>query len=266
MTSRPSARLTPRRGQRTRSPARARYAYEYPVAGRRRTPAPVQAPIASGADRARSTPPRRWRMPGVLAVLWHGNAPRARLGDDPELALLADRARSPTAASSSAPWSPTRWRTPRGGRAAVRVDYDAERRTTCGCARTTPACTRRRRSTRRCPADTGTATSTPAWPPRRSRSTSTYTTPGAAQQPDGAARRDRRLGRRRRADALRLHPGRRPRTGTRSRRVLGLTPERVRVISPHVGGGFGSKGTPAAARRPGRDRGPGGRPAGQGRR
>ncbi len=26
-------------------------------------------------------------------------------------------------------------------------------------------------------------------------------------------------------------------------RVLGLAPERVRVISPHVGGGFGSKGT-----------------------
>ena len=30
---------------------------------------------------------------------------------------------------------------------------------------------------------------------------------------------------------------------TRSRRRFGLTPEQVRVISPHVGGGFGSKGT-----------------------
>ena len=26
--------------------------------------------------------------------------------------------------------------------------------------------------------------------------------------------------------------------------VFGLEPEQVRVISPHVGGGFGSKGTP----------------------
>ena len=28
--------------------------------------------------------------------------------------------------------------------------------------------------------------------------------------------------------------------------LLGLPPERVRVISPHVGGGFGSKGAPHA--------------------
>ena len=30
----------------------------------------------------------------------------------------------------------------------------------------------------------------------------------------------------------------------RSRRLFGLEPGQVRVVAPHVGGGFGSKGTP----------------------
>ena len=75
----------------------------------------------------------------------------------------------------------------------------------------------------------------------------------ATQQPDGAAHRPSRAGRSGRADALRFHAGRALRSGRRWRRCSGSKPERVRVISPYVGGGFGSKGcrTPTRARRAG---------------
>ena len=87
---------------------------------------------------------------------------------------------------------------------------------------------------------------------------------GRAQQPDGAARDDGRLGGRP-ADALRLEPGRLPVRSRRSRSAFGLEPEQVRVIAPHVGGGFGSKGTPRPHVIAGRDGGPARRPAGEAR-
>ena len=66
------------------------------------------------------------------------------------------------------------------------------------------------------------------------------------------------------ADAVRLQPGRRtPSRDDARRRRSGSSPEQVRVISPHVGGGFGSKGIrpPATviARRDGRARSSAGR-------
>ena len=50
----------------------------------------------------------------------------------------------------------------------------------------------------------------------------------------------------RRAHPLLVHAGRASDSGRWSPGVFGLDPERVRVISPHVGGGFGSKGLPHA--------------------
>ena len=73
------------------------------------------------------------------------------------------------------------------------------------------------------------------------------------QQPDGAARDASRSGSDGGADALRLDAGRARARRRRSPKLFGLEPEQVRVISPHVGGGFGSKGTAAPERRARRD-------------
>jgi len=62
----------------------ARYAVEYPAADVAYA-WPVQAPVASGTVRSVDTDAVR-AMPGVLAVLWHGNAPR--LADVPDHEML----------------------------------------------------------------------------------------------------------------------------------------------------------------------------------
>ena len=67
----------------------------------------------------------------------------------------------------------------------------------------------------------------------------TYSTPIQHQQPDGAAHRHRRLDRRR-DHALLLLAGRPHAPDAAGERVR-LDASRIRVISPHVGGAFGSK-------------------------
>jgi len=62
----------------------ARYAVEYPAADVAYA-WPVQAPVARGTVRSVDTDAVR-AMPGVLAVLWHGNAPR--LADVPDREML----------------------------------------------------------------------------------------------------------------------------------------------------------------------------------
>ncbi len=82
-----------------------------------------------------------------------------------------------------------------------------------------------------------------------------------AQQPDGAARQRERLGGRRRLtvyDSTQGAHGARPTLA----KLFGLTRRSVRVVSPHVGGGFGSQGHAARAQGPRRcwPRRPPGRP------
>ena len=62
----------------------ARYAYEYEADGVAYC-VPVQSTIARGS--VREVEP----LPGVLAVLWAGNAPQLATPDDPELAVLQAR-------------------------------------------------------------------------------------------------------------------------------------------------------------------------------
>src|SRR5919201_3366158 len=65
----------------------ARYAYEYPVAGVTYV-VPVQSAIARGRVVSIDTSAAQ-ALPGVLAVLWHENAPRlAPPRDDQDLAVL----------------------------------------------------------------------------------------------------------------------------------------------------------------------------------
>ena len=162
-------------------------------------------------------------VPGVLAVLWHGNAPRLRAG--------RRRARRPPVRPGRLPRPDRRRggrREPRGraagrrawcGRRTTSEPHDVDPRAPTIRGLYTPGegqpglPDRHRRGRRR-----GRASPQP-----RSRSTRP-TDAGVAQQPDGAARDDRALGRRR-AHRLRLQPGRARGRGRRSPGVRRSTPE-----------------------------------------
>ena len=203
--------------------------------------------------RARSAPSTRrtrWRTPGVLAVLTHENAP--------ELA----RRRKASSAFSSHPGSRTAARSSarrsrRASRQPARPRDSSEstttrKSTTSSCAATTRGSTSRTRSTR--PTSDRHGGRRRGAGPRTAAITidATYSTPAEHNNPmephattavwDG--------------DALTLYdsdPGS-PTPYARTSRAAcsGLEPEQVRVIAPHVGGGFGIEG-PAA---PPRDRRP----------
>ena len=250
-----------------RSPGAARYAFEYQPATSAAYAVIVQATIASGASRPIDA------CRGARAAGRAGRAlarKRAAAGRraDAELAVLqSDRDRLPRPDRRGRS-SPRRSRRPQ--QAAQRwcaSTYDEHERTTPSCAPTTPKLIRPETVNPNFPTDTidgdvdaALATAAFADRPRlrdarRSTTTRWSRTPTIARVGASAARY-----------AVRLDPGRDARCATRSRRPFGLEPGDVHVISPHVGGGFGSKGTPrphvvvAAMARAGR------RPAGQARR
>ena len=201
----------------------ARYAYEY--ARRRASPTPRSCSRRSRrAHRARSTPTpalaaaRRAR--GALAR--ERAAPRR--GRRASSRVLQSPRVSPTAARSSPPSSPRRLE---AARQAARARAGRVRRagsTTSSCAATTRGLYRPDEGQPGLPdRHRARATST-----RRSRGADvsvdeTYATPRRAQQPDGAARDDRRLGRRRRLTLYDSNQGASPvartrREGVRARR------------------------------------------------
>ena len=99
-------------------------------------------------DPRRSTPPRRSRMPGVLASCRTRTRPAWRPSTTPSSAVLQSRARRLPRARSSPPWSPRRSEAAREARGLVRVDYDARAARRACCAPTTRSSTRPTRSTR----------------------------------------------------------------------------------------------------------------------
>ena len=114
---------------------------------------PVQATIARGRVTAIDTAAAE-ALDGVLAVLTHDNAERLASTDDAELAVLQSPTRSPSAASSSAWWSPRPPRSP--GRPPTSVARHLRRAAARqrADAPTAPTSTRRRRSTPASPTDT----------------------------------------------------------------------------------------------------------------
>ena len=233
-----------------RSPARARYAYEHHVEG------VAYAVARAGHDRprrghARSTPPRRSALPGVLAVLC---ARRTRRGwptpTTRELARAPVAATSPTAARSSPSWSPRRLEAAREAAGARARRVRRASRTTSCCAPTIPSLyapekvnpdfpTRHRRGRRR----------RRRWPAAAVAVDATYTTPAEHNNPMEPHATLARVGA---AATLTLYDSTQG-APARARHARagrsGSTAEQVRVISPHVGGGFGSKGIAAPARR-----------------
>ncbi|MCX4426552.1 xanthine dehydrogenase family protein molybdopterin-binding subunit [Streptomyces mirabilis] len=101
----------------------ARYAAEHTVSGRVHA-WPVAATIARGSVRVVDTT-GALRLPGVLAVLTHENAPRLADADDPTLAVLQN-SRVPHRGWPIALVVAETLEAARAGAAAVRVEYDTQ--------------------------------------------------------------------------------------------------------------------------------------------
>ena len=181
---------------------------------------------AAGADPPQRAAARRHRATGSYAVL---QSPDVAFRGQLVGAVVAE---TPEIARHGADAGPGRLR--------------RARRTTPSCARTTRTSTSPTRSTRPTRPTPTRATSTRALAAAAVAVDQTLHDADGAQQPDGAARHARAVGGRRRLTALRLHPGRARRADHAGAGCSASTPEDVRVVSPYVGGGFGSKGMPHA--------------------
>jgi xanthine dehydrogenase YagR molybdenum-binding subunit len=176
----------------------------------------------------------------VLAVLWHENAPRVASDDDPELAVLqrpdvAYRGQIVAVAVAES------LEVARQAAALVRVDYDAASHDVELTSdhpklykpdKVNPAFDT---DTERGDVEAGLAAAATSID-------ATYTTPAQHNNPMEphatlALWRDGDL-------TLYESTQGAPMARNAIAKVLGLEPERVRVIAPHVGGGFGAKGTP----------------------
>jgi xanthine dehydrogenase YagR molybdenum-binding subunit len=214
------------------------YAYEHPVEGVAYC-APVQAAIACGEIRGVESA-AALALPGVIAVLTHENAPRLQPADSGELAVLQS-ARVAYRGQYVAAVVAESLEVAREAAALVRLDYapaahdvvlTADHRKLYKPAKVNP----------NFPTDTEDGDVEAGLASAAVRIDATYTTPAEHNNPmephatlaiwerDGVTLYDSDQGV--------------PRTRDAVAQVFGLAPERVRVISPHVGGGFGSKGLP----------------------
>jgi xanthine dehydrogenase YagR molybdenum-binding subunit len=216
----------------------ARYAVEHDVEGVVHA-ALVQSTVAKGTVRA-VDPGAALALDGVLAVLWHENAPRVASDDDAELAVLqrpdvAYRGQIVAAAVAES------LEVARQAAALVRVDYDAAAHDVELTSdhpklykpdKVNPAF---ETDTERGDVEAGLAAAATTID-------ATYSTPAQHNNPMEphatlALWRDGDL-------TLYESTQGAPMARNAIAKVLGLEPERVRVIAPHVGGGFGAKGTP----------------------
>jgi xanthine dehydrogenase YagR molybdenum-binding subunit len=216
----------------------ARYAVEHDVEGAAHA-AVVASTVAKGRVRA-VDPAAALALEGVLAVLWHENAPRVASDEDPDLAVLqrpdvAYRGQIVAVAVADS------LEVAREAAALVRVEYEGEPHDVELTAdhpklykpdKVNPAF---ETDTARGDVEAGLAAAVTTID-------ATYSTPAQhnnPMEPHGtlALWRDGDL-------TLYESTQGAPMARNAIAKVLGLDPERVRVIAPHVGGGFGSKGTP----------------------
>ncbi|MFJ2033702.1 xanthine dehydrogenase family protein molybdopterin-binding subunit [Streptosporangium sp. NPDC087985] len=217
---------------------RARYASEY-------TPrdlvhaAPVQSTVARGEIRAVDID-GALKCPGVIAAIWYGNAPRLAPTDDPELAVL----QSPRVAYRGQYVAVVMAETLQDAREAasrVRVEYAAERHDV-ELRADHPGLYRPDQVNPDLPADVEQGDPDAALASAPVVVDATYTTPAEHNNPmephATVAEWD--------ADGLTLHDSNQGASAVRDTLapLFGLPPAHVQVISPHVGGGFGAKGTP----------------------
>ncbi|QXJ21606.1 xanthine dehydrogenase family protein molybdopterin-binding subunit [Actinomadura graeca] len=231
--------MTDRLESREKVTGEARYAAEYPVEGVAYAAA-VQAGVGRGEVVSVGTDEAS-RLPGVLAVLSCENAPRLNGVDDGELALFQSRKVSYRGQFVAAVVAET-LETAREAARLVRVDYRSEPPDVrLGADR--PDLYEPGSVNPGFPADTGKGDPDGAFARSAVRVDATYTTPAEHNNPmephatialwdeDGT---------------LTLYDSNQGSSivQTTLAKVFGLDKDRVRVVAPHVGGGFGAKGTP----------------------
>ena len=219
----------------------ARYAYEQPIEG-----------VAYAARRRRHDRRRRDRrhrpraprsaLPGVLAVISHDNAPRLGETDDGELLLFqsdtrplprADRRRGGRRDAGG-----TRARPPRPCASTTR-----RATTTSSSHADHPRLYKPEKVNPSFPADTAQGDAEAALAKRRGRRSTRPTPPPPSTTTRWSRTPRSRCGR---TATCSLYDSIQGTYGARRTlaQVFELDPEQVRVIAQHVGGGFGSKGTP----------------------
>ena len=245
----------------TRRRRRAAHARRGPREGHRRgaaTPTSTRVDgrrlrvVVQAADRPRQGPRGRRRRPrsprpACSPCSAHENAPRARTPRRRRARRPAVTATSPTAGRSS---RVVVAETPRGGARGRRrscASTTTPSRTTSLLRADHPELYRPEKVNPDYPTDTRTATSTAALAAADGRRRRDLHDAGASTTTRWSRTRRWRVWEDGAPDAVRLQPGRVARVRDASRSVFGLDPSSVRVISAHVGGGFGSKGI--AARR-----------------
>ncbi len=218
----------------------ARYAYEYP-----REDAAygwiVGSAIARGAIRSIDAGPAR-AAPGVIGVLTHENAPALPPVDDGELSILQSPQIAYRGQIAAAVIAET-IEAAREGAALVRIEY-AEQGHDVLLRTEHPGLYKPDVVNPSFPTDTEQGDFDAAFPAAAVQIDETYVTCAThnnAMEPHATmAVWDAD------ADVLTLYDSTQGASSTRDTIAvaLGLEPRQVRVISPHVGGGFGSKGTP----------------------
>jgi xanthine dehydrogenase YagR molybdenum-binding subunit len=217
---------------------RAQYAFEHRLEGMAYGWI-VQATVAKGRVRGVDTE-AALAVPGAVAVLWHDNAPRVASHDDRELAVLqtpevAYRGQVVAVAIADS------IEAAREAADAVRVDYETAPHDVVLSA-DHPKLYKPDHVNPAYETDTELGEVDAALAASRFAIDATYTTPAQNNNPmephaTVAASRDGDL-------TLYESTQGAPMARDTVVKVLGLPPERVRVISHHVGGGFGAKGLP----------------------
>ncbi|MGK5740985.1 xanthine dehydrogenase family protein molybdopterin-binding subunit [Micromonospora sp. URMC 103] len=219
----------------------ARYAVEYPLDDVTYGWAVPTAAVRGRITRLDSEP--ALAVPGVVAVLHHGNAPRLSPDVDPELYLLQEPAvhyRGQFVALVVA----ESIEAAREGARHVRIDYDTEPHSTVLTA-DHPGLYRPEKVNPGYPTDTAEGDFDAAFAASEVRVDVTYRTPAYHNNPmePHATTAQWRDGR------LLVHDSNQGSTAVQAAlaELFGLPRDAVRVVSEHVGGGFGSKGYPKAA-------------------
>ncbi|MFY1673849.1 xanthine dehydrogenase family protein molybdopterin-binding subunit [Plantactinospora sp. WMMB334] len=218
----------------------ARYAAEYPADGLAHAYGwAVQAGVAKGRI-VRVDSGAAQAEPGVLAVLTHENAPRLDPAESPELLLLQQplvRYRGEIVALVVA----ESLEAAREGAGLLRIDYDSEPHSSVLTERH-PGLYRPDHVNPAYPTDTRTGDFDAGYRAAEVRLDQTYRTPAYHNNPmePHAATAWWAEGR------LLVHDSSQGTTEVRAAlcRLFALPPEAVRVTAEHVGGGFGSKGSP----------------------
>lgn len=215
----------------------ARYAVEYPAAGLAYA-WPVQAPVARGTVRSVDTD-AVLALPGVLAVLWHGNAPRlAEVADHELLVFQSDRVAYHGQFVAAVVADSLEAAREAAARARVEIDeqpHDTELRADRDDLYTPEKVNPNYAS------DTSQGDVDAELAASEVTVDVTYETAATHNNPmEPHASTAQWLG-----DRLLVHDSNQGATGVAQSlaTLFGLAEDRVQVVSAHVGGGFGAKGT-----------------------